>query len=165
MSVSVSPPNIAELELIIDQLVQKAGYTEEWYFAITSGWDDNEFNYLYSDYVRSTQIIIKPKDDATAIKGRPLEKIAHYILKQGGVVSDIREINDHQRWQVDGQGTLCTTSVNRCFTDYCKNFGIQLYMEAKNHIDPIENNDFALHTDRMVDHDCMVGCLYIYIRL
>jgi hypothetical protein len=32
-----------------------------------------------------------------------------------------------------------------------------MYMEAKNHIDPATNEEFALHCQRMQDHGCNVG--------
>ena len=157
MSSEFTEPNIDELDKIIDILIKKNNYHAEWYFAITSGWDNEEFESLYNDYVKSTQIRITPKDDATTLKGRPLEKIAWYFLKQGGVVTKIREINDHKKWQVDGQGPLRVDSMLKCFGNYCSNFGVQLYLEAKNHKDPIENNDFGHHADRMSIHDCFFG--------
>jgi hypothetical protein len=152
-----SRPVLEELDFIINRLIENTRYPVEWYFAIKSGWDNTEFSTLYSDLVYSTQVILKPTDDATKIKGRPLEKIARYFLKEGGVVTDIREIRDPQRWQVDGAGPLKTESMHKCFNTFCDKFGVQLYMEAKNHKDPITNSDFSQHFRRMEEHDCYLG--------
>ncbi|MBN2267222.1 MAG: hypothetical protein JW725_02670 [Candidatus Babeliaceae bacterium] len=137
-----------------------SSYGQEWSYAISSGWDDVEFERLYNEYVQSTQIELKPEDDATELKGRPLEKIAHYFLEKGGVVKSIKEISDHQKWQVDGQGPLNTTALVNCWgEEIFKKLGIQLYMEAKNHSDPVTNEEFSVHFRRMEEHDCYLGVL------
>ena len=90
-------------------------YGIEWTIAIGSGWDHQEYQKLYREYVRSTQIKIGPKDDRAKLKGRPLEKVAHYFLKQGGLVSEISEINEIGKWQVDGYGPANRTSILCCW--------------------------------------------------
>jgi hypothetical protein len=133
-------------------------YASEWIYAIGAGWDDVEFEKYYIDYILSTQIRISPKDNATLLKARPLEKLCHYFLKQGGIVTDIREITEPQKWQVDGQGPLNKTAIRMCFGDeICQQVGFQLYMEAKNHSSPATNEEFSQHFRRMDEHTCYLG--------
>lgn len=150
-------PNTDELDEIFKRLEKKQKFTAEWYFAINSGWDDKEFEKLYLEYLESTQIKIKPTDDKTKLKGVPLEKLSHYFLKEGGVVTDIREINDYGRWQVDAQGTLNTSSMLSCFGKNRYEFGTQLYLEAKNHSVEMTSDSFSQHFRRMGDHSCFLG--------
>lgn len=133
-------------------------YGWEWHFALQEGWDDVEFEALYADYVRSTQVRLVRGDDATALKGRPLEEVVRYFLRNGGAVTSIREISAHGRWQVDGQGPLNLTAIRGTWgPKIAERVGIQLYMESKNHSDPASNRDFAVHCQRMTEHDCQVG--------
>ena len=153
-------PNTDELDELLERLVKRQNYPVEWSFALNSGWVDKEFERLYLDYLYSTQIELKPTDDKTKLKGVPLEKLSHYLLKEGGIVTDIREINDPGRWQVDGQGTLSTSSMLNCFGRECHEFGTQLYLEAKNHSDAITSDAFSQHYRRMDEHRCHLGvCL------
>ena len=130
----------------------------EWSQAMLAGWDDTEFEALYSEYVRSTQIELTREDDATAAKGRPLERLSRYFLNRGGVVYDIEEISAPGRWQVDGQGPLNVTAI-RCTwgKNISERLGFQLYLESKNHVDPATGDEFSVHYRRMMDHDCRVG--------
>ena len=108
----------------------------------------------------STQRALKKGDDPTALKGRPLEKIAQYFLAKGGVVTNIQEITEPQKWQVDGQGPLNKTAIRMCWgEDLCQQIGFQLYMEAKNHATAVTNGQFARHFQRMEDHHCNFGVL------
>ena len=101
-------------------------YAHEWLHATVSGWDDDEFEQLYRAYVDSTQQEINSSDDATEIKGRPLEEVARYFLRQGGVVTSIREISEHGRWQVDGQGPLNKTAIQSAWgEDICRRIGFE----------------------------------------
>ena len=133
-------------------------YASEWMPAISAGWDKVEFEKNYREYVISTQIKIGPKDNATLLKARPLEKLCHYFLKQGGIVTDIKEISEPQKWQVDGQGPLNKTAIRLCFGEkICQEVGFQLYMEAKNHSSAATNEEFSSHFRRMEEHDCYLG--------
>jgi hypothetical protein len=133
-------------------------FAHEWNYAVTSGWDDTEFEDLYREYVRSTQIKIGQGDDATELKARPLERIARYFLEKGGVTTEIREISEPGKWQVDGQGPINTTAIRETWgVNICQRLGFQLYMEAKNHRDPATNEDFSVHFRRMEEHDCQLG--------
>lgn len=136
------------------------GLTEEWDIAIGEGWDTEEYKKLYTNYVKSTQIKLKPEDDATELKGRPLEELVRYFLKKGGLTRNLDEINDPQKWQVDGQGILEKRHILRIWgEDICKRIGFQLYMEAKNHTEPMTKDEFAVHHQRMTDHLCNLGII------
>lgn len=133
----------------------------EWFIASRCGWDDIKFSDLYSKYVKSTQKIISSRDNATKIKGQPLESISHFFLKEGGFAVNIRELNNPGKWQVDGQGILSRGTISKCFGEiFCDKFGPQFYLEAKNYINPISNDLFALHSDRMANHFCNVGICF-----
>ena len=135
-------------------------YRFEWVYATLAGWDKVEFERLYNEYVKSTQITLGPGDDATELKGRPLEKISRYFLEKGGIVTGIREISEPQKWQVDGQGLLNKTAIYEVWgEDICRKIGFQLYMEAKNHSVAVTNDEFSVHVRRMVEHDCYCGVL------
>ena len=136
----------------------EVGYDIYWFYAARSGWYLPEFLNLYKAYIESTSIELSGHDDATKLKGRPLEKIAFYFLKNGGIVTDIRELRAHQRWQVDGQGELNKSSLVVCMGEkWCKDAGFQLYMEAKNHKEPMTGVEFSSHYERMNNHHCSVG--------
>lgn len=135
-------------------------YSEEWNVAIKCGWDDHVFNEIFVAYIKSTQHKLLSTEDATLIKGRPLEKIAKYFLKCGGVVHDIEEISAPRRWQVDGQGLLVESIIRSYFGgDLADRIGFQLYLECKNHTEPLTNDEFAQHCQRMVDHCCNFGVI------
>jgi hypothetical protein len=163
MSVKDGPATWEEYENYMRDVLAKAPSfpcAHEWSFAIGAGWDREQFKTLYSAYVKSTQIVLKPGDNPTELKGRPLERIAHYLLEQGGVVFSIKEMTEPQKWQVDGQGPLNKTALRMCWgEDLCQQIGFQLYMEAKNHSDPVTNDEFARHFQRMEEHECNFGVL------
>lgn len=130
----------------------------EWTHATLAGWADAEFEQLYRDYVQSTQIQIKPGENATELKGRPLERVARYFLEKGAVVTSIKEISEPCKWQVDGQGPLNITAVKSAWgEDISMRLGFQLYMEAKNHSEPTTSDEFSAHYRRMMEHDCRLG--------
>lgn len=136
-------------------------YSLEWNIAIQCGWNDHEFYEKYITYLNSTQHKLLPTEDATAIKGRPLENIASYLLKCGGVVHDITDISSPSKWQVDGQGLLIESVVRSFFgIDLANRIGFQLYLECKNHTEPVTNAEFALHCQRMSDHCCNFGVMF-----
>ena len=133
-------------------------FADEWFEATTWGWDPSVFEELYTIYVRSTQIVLSERDDPTKLKGAPLERLSRYFLEKGGIARGIVPINEHGRWQVDGQGTLNKSATKKFFgTRISEDCGFQLYLEAKNHSDPIEKSEFAEHCLRMADHGCNLG--------
>lgn len=135
-------------------------YWIEWECAVESGWDKEEFEELYRDYVKSTQVQIRPGDDANKLKGQPLEFIGRYLLEKGGLAYQITSISDPSKWQVDGCGPVNKTAVLMCWgQEYCEMIGIQIYMEAKNHSEPLENNEFSDHYRRMQEHHCNLGVM------
>lgn len=156
-------PNLTEFRALIAELngnIPSGKYLLEWSLAVESGWDDKEFEELYEAYVKSTQIDIKPGDDPAELKGRPLESVGRYFLEKGGLAYDIKEISDPGKWQVDGCGPVNKTAILLCWgEDLCQRIGIQLYMEAKNHSDPVENSEFSEHYRRMEDHHCNLGVM------
>ena len=129
----------------------------EWLFALTAGWDKVEFEEIYSDYVWSTQLNLVQGDDATRLKGDPLEELARYFLERGGVVTRIRELSSPARWQVDGQGSLNITATKETWGKTAQDLGFQLYLETKNHSDPARGDEFSEHFRRMMNHDCRTG--------
>lgn len=135
-------------------------YKMEWAMAMGSGWDPEQFERLYKDYVRSTQVKLKPTDNATMVKGRPLEDVISYFLEKGGLINGIKPISDHGKWQVDGHGPVNKTAILFCWgEEKCQQIGIQVYMEAKNHTDPVENEEFSEHYRRMDEHHCNLGVM------
>ncbi len=135
-------------------------FADEWFEATNWGWDSIEFENLYRIYIRSTQIVLKEGDDRTKLKGEPLEKLSRYFLEKGGVARDIVEIREHGRWQVDGQGTLNKSAIRKSWgTKISEDCGFQLYLEAKNHSDPVDKSEFAEHCLRMTDHGCNLGVI------
>ena len=144
-------------------LSESMKYAVEWEAAILFGWDHEEFNRLYVDYVKSTQAT---KDENPSVswfelKGRPLERVATFFLKHGGVVHDLEEVNAPRRWQVDGQGLLYRQGLINCFgLKETEKFGPQLYMECKNHSSTMSNTDYAQHCLRMEEHRCNIGVIF-----
>lgn len=135
-------------------------YMMEWAMAIGCGWDDVEFEQYYKDYVRSTQVKLKSGDDPTALKGRPLEVAISYFLEKGGLINGIKPISDNGKWQVDGHGPVNKTNILYCWGEKkCQQIGIQVYMEAKNHNDPVKNEEFSEHYRRMEEHHCNLGIM------
>lgn len=138
-------------------------YAVEWEAAILFGWDHDEFIRLYIDYVKSTQAT---KEDNPGIswldlKGRPLERVATFFLKHGGIVHDLEEVSAPKQWQVDGQGLIYRQGLFDCFgRAEAEKIGTQLYMECKNHISTISNGDYALHCLRMDEHRCNIGVIF-----
>ncbi len=133
-------------------------FAREWSHAHLSSWDDVEFQKLYRDYVKSTQHKIVTGENATELKGRPLEKVARYFLERGAVVTNIREISEVSKWQVDGQGPINITAISKTWGDEISTkLGFQLYMEAKNHSNPATGDEFSAHYRRMMEHDCRLG--------
>lgn len=138
-------------------------YAIEWQAAVLFGWDHDEFIRLYIAYLESTQA---KRDDHPGVsmldlKGRPLERLATFFLKHGGVVLDLTEISVIREWQVDGQGLLNRTGIINCFgAAEAENFGPQLYMESKNHVTSISNTDYSLHCNRMDEHRCNTGVIF-----
>lgn len=138
-------------------------YAVEWEAAILFGWDHDEFIRLYIDYVESTQATKKDKPGVSwlELKGRPLERLATFFLKYGGVVHDLKEVNAPKKWQVDGQGLIYRKGIIDCFgRSEAENFGTQLYMECKNHSSTMSNNDYATHCLRMGEHRCNIGVIF-----
>ena len=134
------------------------GYDIYWFYAIRSGWYKPQYLHLYKAYIKSALINLSSHDDALNVKGKPLERLAFYFLKEGGIVNDIIELRAHQRWQVDGQGPLNKSSLVICVgEEWCKKAGFQLYMEAKNHKESISGDEFSSHHRRMDEHECNVG--------
>ena len=152
---------VDEFRRLIKILQEKSGYEAEWYFAICAGWDAVHFDNLYVDYVRSTQVKIRKGDDVAALKGAPLERLARYFLQQGGVATNIRGISAWQRWQIDGQGLLNISAMIMCFGESISNkLGLQLYMEAKNHSEPVGIDEFSSHCHRMEEHKVTLGIFF-----
>lgn len=138
-------------------------YAIEWQAAILFGWDHDEFVRLYIAYLESTQVKCEdhPGVSMLDLKGRPLERLATFFLKHGGVVLDLKEISVIREWQVDGQGLLNRTGIINCFgATEAQNFGPQLYMESKNHVTSISNSDYSLHCNRMNEHRCNIGVIF-----
>lgn len=138
-------------------------YAVEWEAAILFGWDHDEFIRLYIDYVESTQATKEDNPGVSwlELKGRPLERVATFFLKYGGVVDDIKEINVPKRWQVDGQGLIYRKGIIDCFgSSEAEKIGTQLYMECKNHSLAMSNDDYATHYLRMSEHRCNVGIIF-----
>ena len=141
----------------------KANYIIEWYYAHKAGWDVDDFKDLYIKYLSSIQATktSHPKVSMLDLKGRPLEELAHYYLRRGGIVLNIKELNAPGRWQVDGQGLLNKDAIFLAIgAKEAAAFGPQLYMEAKNHKKSIPNNDYSHHLERMKDHDCRLGVAF-----
>jgi hypothetical protein len=116
---------------------------------------------LYKDYVRSTQKILLTGENPTELKGKPLENVAKYFLANGGIVNSINSISAPGKWQIDGQGVINRTALIRCFGDHtCKDIGVQLFMEAKNHSEPVTNEEFSVHYRRMEEHCCNLGVFF-----
>jgi hypothetical protein len=135
-------------------------YGVEWTCALGAGWDDKVYETLYREYVKSTQIKLKPQEDATKLKGRPLERISRYFLQKGGLVTEIGEINEAKKWQVDGYGPANKTSILYCWgQEKLQQVGLQVYMEAKNHLESVEKADFSDHYRRMEEHHCNLGVM------
>lgn len=112
-------------------------------FAIKSGWDDNEYSYLYRKYVRSTQKEVTVNSQTTTEKGDALEVLARYFLKNGGFVKNIRDINAIGKWQVDGQGIINKSIMVTFWGEEINNkIGFQVYLECKNHLESMKKNDF-----------------------
>ncbi len=152
---------VEEFKEFYNKNAQTLGLDIEWLFAIQAGWDKEEYENLYKEYVKSTQIQLNPKDNATELKGRPLENLARYFLTNGGIVNRITEITEPGKWQIDGQGPLNNNAILLCWGDeLCRQFGFQLYMEAKNHKAPMTNEEFSLHYRRMEEHDCYIGVIF-----
>lgn len=138
-------------------------YAIEWQAAILFGWDHDEFIRLYIAYLVSTQAKREdhPGVSMLDLKGRPLERLASFFLKHGGVVLDLTEISVIREWQVDGQGLLNRTGIINCFgAAEAEKFGPQLYMESKNHVTSMSNNDYTLHCNRMNEHRCNTGVIF-----
>jgi len=150
-----------EYEKFVQNLDKSAHrFADEWLEAFDWGWDSVTFQELYKNYVWSTQIILKKEDDPTKLKGVPLEKLSRYFLEKGGVARNIVEIIEHGRWQVDGQGSLNKSAIRRCWgSPISEDCGFQLYLECKNHSEPVENTEFALHEMRMNNHGCNLGVM------
>jgi hypothetical protein len=150
----------AEFEEFTQQIASIEGfpYPLEWSFAVAEGWDPEEYHALYAAYVASTQIVAQPEDDSLGLKARPLEDLVRYFLEKGGFARDVKELSAPSKWQVDGAGPLNKTAIRKCWGDaLSEQCGVQVYMEAKNHVDPATNDEFALHYQRMQDHGCNVG--------
>jgi len=156
-------PNLTEFRDTIDEFkenITSLDYLLEWRFAAESGWDKEEFEELYRAYVESTQIKIQPSDDKTKLKGRPLELIGRYLLEKGGIAHQIVEISDPSKWQVDGCGPVHKTAIRFSFgKKICELIGLHVYLEAKNHSDPLENSEFSDHCRRMHEHHCNFGVM------
>lgn len=138
-------------------------YAIEWETAILFGWDDDEFYELYIAYLESTQVRLSeiPGASATEYRGRPLERVARFFLERGGVAFDIVELSSPGRWQIDGQGQLRKTSIVDSFgTSLAKKIGFQLYLECKNHSEPVSNTDYSRHCQRMGEHCCNFGVMF-----
>lgn len=144
-------------------LSERMKYAIEWKAAILFGWDDEEFIRLYQDYIKSFHAT---KDENPGIswlelKGRPLERLATFFLKHGGIVHDLKEVNAPRRWQVDGQGLIYKQGIISCFgKNEAEKIGNQLYMECKNHNDAMSNEDYAAHCLRMCEHMCNFGVIF-----
>lgn len=135
-------------------------YAREWSLTIGAGWDHEKYQELYSLYIYSTQITLSPKDDATELKGRPLERVARYFLKNGGIVSKIDEISAPGKWQVDGQGPLEKSNIILLWGEkLSRRIGFQVYLECKNHNDPVTKGEFSDHYRRMEEHCCNFGVM------
>lgn len=153
--------NWVECDQYLQKVVKSKDLAVEWYQALSSGWVNAEYKRLYEEYVKSTQIKIAARQSATKLKGNPLENLTRYFLHKGGFVTSIKELSAQGQWQVDGQGILNRTSLMRCFGErVCCKFGPQLYMEAKNHIDPATGEEFSAHYLRMDQHGCDVGVFF-----
>lgn len=138
-------------------------YAVEWEAAILFGWDHDEFIRLYIDYVKSTQATKEDNPGVSwlELKGRPLERLATFFLKHGGVVHDLEEVNAPRRWQVDGQGLIYRKGIIDCFgSTEAEKFGTQLYMECKNHSSTMSNGDYSTHCQRMNEHRCNIGVIF-----
>jgi hypothetical protein len=117
-----------------------------WFFAVSSGWDEAIFDQLYKEYVESTQKKIGPKDDALTLKAKPLEAVSRYLLEKGGLARRMTEILQPGKWQVDGHGPVNKDAVLTCWGEtICNAVGPQVYMEAKNHTEPVEKEEFSDH--------------------
>ncbi len=147
----------------VSSMTECMKYATEWEAAILFGWDHDEFIRLYHDYVESTQATKEDNPGVSwlELKGRPLEYLATFFLKHGGIVHDLVEVNAPRRWQVDGQGLLYRQGLIDCFgRTEAEKFGPQLYMEAKNHSSTMSNGDYATHCLRMGEHRCNVGVIF-----
>ncbi len=135
-------------------------FAVEWICAIGSGWENEKFEELYREYVKSTQIVLGPNDDATELRGRPLEKVARYFLEKGGLITEIGEITETAKWQVDGYGPANRASIDCCWgKEKSEQIGPQVYMEAKNHSSPVDGGEFSHHYRRMDEHHCNLGVM------
>jgi hypothetical protein len=152
-------PSMEEIEAIAELVMKIGGGLEphEALMAQRSGWNPKEFKTLYEDYIRSTQVTIKPGDDTTALKGIPLERVANYLLVRGGFASELKDGGLQQQWQVDGVGPVRTMGLQLVAGTNALRFGTKVYMEAKNHIEPMGGTDFGHHCSRMSDHECHCG--------
>ncbi len=153
---------INDYEKFIDQYGNSAGdYAFEWSIAVKAGWKKREFDKLYNSYVISCKKGILEKQSAAKIKGDPLEDLARYYLQMGGIVHDISEINEKGVWQIDGQGTKNTTAILLCWgEELCAKIGAQLFMEAKNHKEPMKTEDFSHYYSKMTEHGCQTGVVF-----
>jgi hypothetical protein len=56
---------------------------------------------------------------------------------------------------------LIETIIQSYFgVDLANRIGFQLYLECKNHTEPVTNDEFAQHCQRMVDHCCNFGVMF-----
>ncbi|MCP3941688.1 MAG: hypothetical protein GY710_09440 [Desulfobacteraceae bacterium] len=160
MSSNCPQPTAEEFIKYVSKFPQKHDikHSMERAFAITAGWKDADYSYLYRKYILSTQREIGDKGQTGKEKGDALEELARYFLKHGGFTKDIRDINASGKWQVDGQGIINKSAMQPLWGEEINNkIGYQVYLECKNHSEPMKKNDFNDHCCKMDDHECNVG--------
>lgn len=160
MSTNISEPTAEEFIEYVNnfQQIKHLKHAKERAYAITSGWQDNEYSYLYRKYLLSIQGDMASSCKTSKEKGDALENLARYFLEYGGVVKSIKDISAHGKWQVDGQGVI-NKSIMEFFwgEDFNNKVGFQLYLECKNHSEPMEKADFNDHCTKMDDNNCNFG--------
>lgn len=147
-------PTLEEFQKVVTDVFSTFDkYALEWAYANVSGWNDEEYQVLLNDYLKSTQIKITKHDDATKLKGIPLEELSKYFLEKGGFAHEVNELKSHGEWQIDGQGRIIKSYLLKFWQpEVIEEVGPQLFLECKNHKSPVSVKEFSQHHSRMVTY-------------
>lgn len=152
MSNNDCTPTIGEYQDIVENIFSKFDpYALEWSYANVAGWEDAEYEKLLTEYLKSTQLNVTKDDDATNLKGIPLEELSKYFLEKGGFAREVTELKSHGEWQIDGQGRIVKSNLLAFWQpEIIEDIGPQLFLECKNHKKTVSAPEFTQHHSRMV---------------
>lgn len=161
-------PDVAtlrDLEALVKEQLERAtageghvGNVMDHVLAAMCSWDPDAYRRLYKAFIESTQVEPDDITDTTNQKGRPLERLARYLVVQGGFAVKVDDITVPGVWQVDGAGPIAVAVVTQYFHgDFVRDFGSQVYIECKNHSGAMDQTDFNEHHSRMGRHGCNCG--------